>query len=129
MCTTQGLALSQKSKQEIVRLVLSSLKKQSLYKLPATSDPSLRPSLEQHLARRTRTAPKRTGKKRAIVRRRRRHSSSSRDQDQNHQSPQAIVEPEAYDRYCSSSDQNSGRSRSGSNDVDTAEGGETGRAR
>ncbi len=86
--------------------MLSSLKKQRLFKLRVTSEPSHHPPLGQPFVRTTRTAPKRTGKKRAIVRRRRRHSRSSRDQDQNHQSPQAIAEPEAFEGYISS-DQNS----------------------
>lgn len=106
MYTTQGLALSQKNKQEIARLVLSSLKKQRLFKLPVTSEPSHHPPFGQHSAKRTRTAPKRTSKKRTTVRHRR-HSRSSRDQDQIHQSPQAIVEPAVFEGYFSS-DQNSG---------------------
>lgn len=86
--------------------MLSSLKKQRLYKLPATIEPSHHPPLGQHSTRRAHTAPKRTSKKRAIGRRRRRHSRSSRDLEQYPQPPQLGVEPPYKPRL--SSDQNRG---------------------
>ena len=108
----QGLALSHENKQEIARLVLSSLKKQRLQKQPATNDPPHHTPTGRCAARKTRAASKRTGKKRVVVRRRQRNSRSSRssrdeDRARKHHPASTAQESGPYE-YSSSSDQNNG---------------------
>ncbi|CAM9350178.1 unnamed protein product [Ectocarpus sp. 12 AP-2014] len=85
----KGLALSQENKQEIARLVLSSLKKQSLHRQEtATTGLPGPPTL---------AFSKRTSKKRASTRRRRKHSRSRREKHRKRERSRDGSPPGSYE--------------------------------
>eukprot|EP00752_Nemacystus_decipiens_P002057 g1969.t1 len=117
----KGLVLSHENKQEIARLVLSSLQKQRLRKQPPTADPPHHPPLGPPTARKTQTASKRTGKKHAALLRRRRNSRASRDEDRaKKRRPRPVTQESGPYEYSSSTDSNNGTSTSPSATVEPA---------